>query len=480
MPSKLTAFLSSTPPRTPCWLSERCLISPPESKTALSPPNPEAKELFANNPDTKELFAKNPLQALLNLSSRLPNGIEAFSLSDCMLCPSDIRLSKPLASGTFGDVSCAYLHNSRKLVAAKQQLIPRSLNRTISAAKSASKALWSFSELDSDMEILRNVLVELTMLRALGSPYCVEFLGACLERCCDGEEDVENEYWRVTMVMELCPAGSVEAVVDQQVQEWCEKGVTPSVYNSCSVLHWRLHAAASMAEALAHLHQLEIVHLDVKDANALVHTSTGSLCEAKNSAQRQDSDRCSWTEGDWSPERWSVRLCDFSFCSTAQHQHLHQQYEVGTAAYAAPEVLLDSNDSSCRVECSSDMFSYGVVLAKMLLSMDTLWVPPLRRPQDLFACDACLFEELRRLKVADAESSAGVSQNPHQDTLDSCCCSGCEVCAVVCSGDHTEPKAVVRTMAALAMECMAVDPRIRPSARQAAVRLAALELVNSN
>ena len=50
----------------------------------------------------------------------------------------------------------------------------------------------------------------------------------------------------------------------------------------------------------------------------------------------------------------------------------------------------------------------------------------------------------------------------------------------MCSGDHTEPKAVVRTMAALAMECMAVDPRIRPSARQAAVRLAALELVNSN
>ncbi|KAL4439258.1 hypothetical protein ABPG77_004160 [Micractinium sp. CCAP 211/92] len=97
---------------------------------------------------------------------------------------------------------------------------------------------------------------------------------------------------------------------------------------------WRRgrRVALHLARALAHLHSLGIVHMDVKSSNVLLTASGGA------------------------------KLGDVGLSRLLEKTHLSKVSCIGTFAWAAPEVLLGGTDCGRP----ADIYSFGVVLWELL------------------------------------------------------------------------------------------------------------------
>ncbi|MDE2397564.1 MAG: serine/threonine protein kinase [Burkholderiales bacterium] len=93
-----------------------------------------------------------------------------------------------------------------------------------------------------------------------------------------------------------------------------------------------LRLAARVADALAHAHELGVIHRDVKPANVMV---------------------------DWASDR--VTLTDFGIARLADGERTRTGVVLGTPAYMAPEQL-----AGAPADASGDLYALGVMLFQLL------------------------------------------------------------------------------------------------------------------
>ncbi|CAE7641065.1 GRK1 [Symbiodinium sp. CCMP2592] len=123
--------------------------------------------------------------------------------------------------------------------------------------------------------------------------------------------------------------GDVESVpLHFLVMERCQCSLRDLAALRCLTEPEAAFAAGSVLRGLAHLHHRNIVHRDVKDSNIMV-TDGGRR----------------------------VVLCDLDMAATLPSANASIDWACGTSGFMAPEVLACQKGS-----CSSDMFSFGVLL----------------------------------------------------------------------------------------------------------------------
>ncbi|KAL4428401.1 hypothetical protein ABPG75_002490 [Micractinium tetrahymenae] len=156
-------------------------------------------------------------------------------------------------------------------------------------------------------------IAEALRMQQLQNEHTVNFLGVSL----DGPNAM--------LIMEYCPGrdlfSSLQLHTDngsgQRQFGWWQRG---------------RRVALHLARALAYLHSLGIVHMDVKSSNVLLTAWGGA------------------------------KLCDVGLSRMLGNMHISTVACVGTFAWAAPEVLLGGHDCGRPV----DIYSFGVVLWELL------------------------------------------------------------------------------------------------------------------
>ena len=174
------------------------------------------------------------------------------------------------------------------------------------------------------------ILRELAILRAIGHPNIVQFLGLCKH---------ETEVFVVT---EFVSKGDLMEVIHD---------------TSYAELTWslRTHLMLEIAKPLAYLHKRNIVHRDVKLENVLVD------------------------------DAWNVKLCDFGFArcmvneeSNYRDRRTRKMTVAGTDQWMAPEVLMQQPYNEC-----ADMFSLGCTFYEIMCRRQ----PPSRNVASKYAFD---------------------------------------------------------------------------------------------
>ncbi|KAL4439257.1 hypothetical protein ABPG77_004159 [Micractinium sp. CCAP 211/92] len=154
---------------------------------------------------------------------------------------------------------------------------------------------------------------EAARMQQLRHDHIVSFLGISL----DGPNAM--------LIMEYCPGRDLMGLLQAQTSD----GSGRRLFG-----WWRRgrHVALHLARALAHLHSLGIVHMDVKSSNVLL-TAQGS-----------------------------AKLCDVGLSHLLESMRLSAVTCTGTFAWSAPEVLLGDHD--CGLP--ADIYSFGVVHWELL------------------------------------------------------------------------------------------------------------------
>lgn len=208
------------------------------------------------------------------------------------------RLIDPIGRGSYGSVYRAETRADGSTVAVK--VVPL--------------------EEDSEVQDLTTqVQQEVETLRRCDSPFVLRYLGSYL---------FKRRLWLVT---ELCEGGSMLEVLRWQGAPLAEDQIA-------AVL-------ADAVAALCHLHELKMVHRDVKAANLLL---TG---------------------------RGGVRLADFGVSVQLQSTLSLRSTAVGTPLWMAPEVIKEGSYSSL-----ADIWSLGITALELAEMRPPHWElqPPMR------------------------------------------------------------------------------------------------------
>lgn len=150
---------------------------------------------------------------------------------------------------------------------------------------------------------------EITYLFSLRHPRLVSFLGYACE---------DNE---VTIVMEFMPGGSLSQLL------FCKKQVL--------AFHEKATMAGQIAEGLTFLHDLNVVHRDLKTANVVL-----------------DDDL-------------SCKICDFGLTVTLDRSHMTVRSLQGSPRYMAPEQLEAHDRQPSKITEKVDIWQMGCLLMEL-------------------------------------------------------------------------------------------------------------------
>jgi serine/threonine protein kinase len=215
-------------------------------------------------------------------------------------------LSKPIGSGAVGDV-----YKSRWL-----------------GLQSATKLLRVFP----------NFRKEASILACLGHPNLVKFI------CCGrfnethkGNVDGSNHVSRnLFLVMEL---------MEMSLSDLVKKQKTPLPYFvAIDMMH-------EIARGICYLHDMHVVHLDLKPSNVLL-SSVSRLAGAKGNISYD-----------------FVKLTDYDNSKTeVQSKPELQEFTIGTPKYMAPEMNNNKNKSLSNMACpfAADVWSFGMTCSEIL------------------------------------------------------------------------------------------------------------------
>lgn len=208
-----------------------------------------------------------------------------WDIEGCTKIPySDLKIGAEVGSGAFGTVYKAKWISRAETVAVK----------VLHAHK--------FSD-----EVLAQFTAELRVMQQLRSAYIITLLGVCFEP------------------ERLC-----------LITEFAEQRSLFDVLHSDKPLPWKLRArlAAEAARGINHLHQLNILHRDIKSLNILVNADDHAKVADFGLAK--------------------AKLESKTTTSLSKHK------TVGSIRWAAPEILrLGRHDAAC------DVFSFGIVLFEL-------------------------------------------------------------------------------------------------------------------
>ena len=149
--------------------------------------------------------------------------------------------------------------------------------------------------------------------------------------------DKDKEY----LVLEICRHGSMQQVIDIGSMDTGEK---PEFYSAVK------SAALNIAMGLQKLHQMGMVHSDIKPDNVLLSD--------ENVNARDVAKTCLFV-AEQPAQRASVKISDFGLL----HQSGDPNAEPGTITHMPPEAI-DINQKKIRLY--TDIYSFGVMLWEML------------------------------------------------------------------------------------------------------------------
>jgi serine/threonine protein kinase len=143
------------------------------------------------------------------------------------------------------------------------------------------------------------------------------------------EKEAELETW---LVLEYANRGSLESGIDRGWFQ-SEKTSTGRGPPSLPVL---LHIARTLADAMAYLHNLDIIHGDLCGGNVLL------------------------TSSDAVPHRFTCKVADFGLARELYLQTRMETASYGTVTHMPPELLTEG-----KLSKAADVFAFGVLLWEM-------------------------------------------------------------------------------------------------------------------
>ena len=211
-----------------------------------------------------------------------------------------LRYMGTLGKGTFGRVYKCRVRGSTDVVAVKTMELQGSLPQS--------------------------VVNEIRVMISVKSPYSVAHKASF----------IENKI--VCIVMECLTGGTLKDFIQH-----CQKQPQPFHVPERLVARW----GAQMADSLAELHELRLIHRDVKPANTLL---TGHVyIDVK-----EDREDC------------SVKVADMGLARILSDETLLAHTKCGTPLYMAPEQLLGESGVNIGYDCKVDIWALGCVLYELI------------------------------------------------------------------------------------------------------------------
>ncbi|EQC39506.1 TKL/DRK protein kinase, variant [Saprolegnia diclina VS20] len=192
------------------------------------------------------------------------------------------------------------------------------------------------------LKVIQAFIDEIKLMARLDSPYIVRFYGA-----------IYSHPSRIRCVMEYMDSGDLKDFLK----------VHPRAHVNWA---WKLEIALCIAKGLVYLHELPVIHRDLKSRNILMDSHMGS------------------------------KLSDFGVSREETTETMTRG--VGTYRWMAPEVLKDGHYS-----VAADIFSFGVILTEL----DTHQIPYLdkRDAKGKMLSDANLIAQVLRGTMKPSFSS---------------------------------------------------------------------------
>ena len=286
---------------------------------------------------------------------RLPSGVQSLTLDDFVFPIDELTIGEKIAAGSFGSV-CRGTFRGEDVAVKRQRIEGQSVTDE------------------------KYMLSELAILRSLDHPRLLRYVGAALVHdpmVPGGDDGRPNVVITVTNYM---PRGDFEHFLLDERASAAASGKRGPDERVASFVQWKLKVRMlhSASEGIAHLHERQLIHRDIKAANLLL----------------DDDDR--------------AIVCDFGFArkmASEAHQ-AKRDYRLtllGTADYMSPELTLGE-----KYDEKVDVYSFGIIMLEMATNCAAGQGVLERRPHNCFDLD---FAAIRR-KIASPIGRSGVLTVP--------------------------------------------------------------------
>eukprot|EP01130_Rhizamoeba_saxonica_P010999 TRINITY_DN4547_c0_g1_i1.p1 TRINITY_DN4547_c0_g1~~TRINITY_DN4547_c0_g1_i1.p1 ORF type:complete len:567 (+),score=69.45 TRINITY_DN4547_c0_g1_i1:64-1764(+) len=250
-------------------------------------------------PEIREMV--NPIQNDDNLFSL--EGVNTPN-TQCFISPEELTEINLIGSGSYSDV---FISKWNRSVAVKKFKVP-------------------YNEVDQ--EIVDLMLNELSILSSIAHPNLIRFYGYSTST--DDNKNIELKY--LNIVTSVCNGGNLRLFMETHID------ILDEVLEQ-----FAFKVAIHTARGMSYLHNLDIVHLDLKPENLLVNYDENRFEE-------------------YPIQSTNIIITDFGF-SMLSNNHFSSNTEVGSPAYNAPEL-----NGSTYDPYKADVFAYGCILFEITTS----------------------------------------------------------------------------------------------------------------